>query len=213
MNPSLIYLKVLISAISLVSLLSFPLNVNASPQEAIFAGGCFWCLEHDFEPLKGVVNVESGYTGGDISSPSYRQVSAEDSGHKEAIKVLFDPDQISYEKLLRSYWRNIDPLDGEGQFCDRGDSYKPFIFTMDDQQKLLAKKSAESAAFELDLSLNMLKVQIQPASQFWPAEDYHQNYAERNSVKYNFYRFSCGRDSRLDQVWGDKARTSENWPD
>ena len=200
-------------AVLLIALLAFPNPAWAAQATAVFAGGCFWCLEHDLEHLPGVIEATSGYSGGQVERPTYRQVSSETTGHQEAVQVRFDPDQISYAELLRSYWRNVDPLDGGGQFCDRGDSYRPVIFTADDAQSQEANSSAEAAARELDQSVSALKVEIRPAARFWPAEGYHQNYAELNSLKYNFYRFSCGRDRRLDDVWGDKARSGNPWSD
>ena len=183
----------------------------AAVEEAVLAGGCFWCLEHDLEALPGVIAVESGYTGGHLDNPTYRQVSSETTGHQEAVRVEFDPDRISYAQLLRSYWRNVDPLDGEGQFCDRGDSYRAVIFTDGQDQDDIARASARLAAAELDRPLGKLKVKIRPLGRFWPAEGYHQDYAERNSIKYNFYRFSCGRDRRLDEIWDVNARSGEDW--
>ena len=168
-------------------------------------------MEHDLEHLPGVRDAVSGYSGGQLERPTYRQVSSETTGHQEAVQVRFDPDQISYAELLRSYWRNVDPLDGDGQFCDRGDSYRPVIFTADDAQAQAAQASAEAAARELGQSRSALKVELRQAARFWPAEGYHQNYAENNAVKYNFYRFSCGRDRRLDSVWGDNARSGNAW--
>ena len=200
-------------AVLLIAMLAFPNPAWAAQATAVFAGGCFWCLEHDLEHLPGVIEATSGYSGGQVERPTYRQVSSETTGHQEAVQVRFDPDQISYAELLRSYWRNVDPLDGGGQFCDRGDSYRPVIFTADDAQSRDANSSAEAAARELDQSVSALKVEIRPAARFWPAEGYHQNYAELNSLKYNFYRFSCGRDRRLDDVWGDKARSGNPWSD
>ena len=200
-------------AVLLIALLAFPNPAWAAQATAVFAGGCFWCLEHDLEHLPGVIEATSGYSGGQLERPTYRQVSSETTGHQEAVQVRFDPDQISYAELLRSYWRNVDPLDGGGQFCDRGDSYRPVIFTADDAQSQEANSSAEAAARELDQPVSALKVEIRPAARFWPAEGYHQNYAELNSLKYNFYRFSCGRDRRLDDVWRDKARSGNPWSD
>ncbi len=195
----------------IVALLGLPIAVMASVEEAVFAGGCFWCLEHDLEVLPGVISAESGYTGGNVSSPTYRQVSSKKTGHQEAVRVRFDSAQISYAELLRSYWRNVDPLDDHGQFCDHGDSYRPVIFTRDDQQENEARLSANAAALELTKPRSSLSVRIKPASKFWLAEDYHQDFANRNNLKYNFYRLTCGRDSRLDQLWGDRARTGLPW--
>ena len=183
----------------------------AEPQTAVFAGGCFWCLEHDLEHLPGVAEATSGYSGGHVDQPTYQQVSGERTGHQESVEVRFDPDVISYGDLLRSYWRNVDPLDGGGQFCDRGDSYRPVIFTAGEDQARAAERSAALAAAELGVPRSEIKVELRERSRFWPAEGYHQNYAENNELKYNFYRFSCGRDRRLDAVWGDNARTDAGW--
>ena len=186
-------------------------SVAAAEQTAVFAGGCFWCLEHDLEHLPGVIDAISGYSGGHVDQPTYRQVSGEDTGHQEAVQVRFDPAVISYSTLLLSYWRNVDPFDGGGQFCDRGDSYRPVIFTADAAQAQAAESSAVAAAQDLGRSRSAIKVELRGAAPFWPAEDYHQNYAELNDLKYSFYRFSCGRDRRLDAVWGSQARTGKSW--
>ena len=183
----------------------------AATEEAVLAGGCFWCLEHDLEELPGVLEVISGYSGGSLERPSYRQVSAGGTGHQESVRVRFDSDKIGYATLLRAYWRNIDPFDGGGQFCDKGDSYRPVIFTGNAQQKMEARNSAAAAAKELGRPVSSLKVAIKPLNRFWPAEAYHQNYAERNALKYRYYRFACGRDRRLDQVWGARARSDQPW--
>ena len=186
-------------------------SVAAAEQTAVLAGGCFWCLEHDLEHLPGVIDAISGYSGGHVDQPTYRQVSGEDTGHQEAVQVRFDPDLISYSTLLRSYWRNVDPFDGGGQFCDRGDSYRPVIFTADAAQAQAAESSALAVAQDLGRPRSAIKVELRGAAPFWPAEDYHQNYAELNDLKYSFYRFSCGRDRRLDAVWGAQARTDQSW--
>lgn len=183
----------------------------AATEEAVLAGGCFWCLEHDLEELPGVLEVVSGYSGGSLERPSYRQVSAGGTGHQEAVRVRFDNGKIRYATLLRAYWRNIDPFDGSGQFCDKGDSYRPVIFTGNAQQMVEARNSAVAAAKELGRPVASLKVAIKPLNRFWPAEAYHQNYAERNTLKYRYYRYACGRDRRLDQVWGARARGSQPW--
>ena len=195
----------------LSALLLLPTPAWAAQETAVFAGGCFWCLEHDLEHLPGVLEATSGYSGGHVERPTYRQVSGETTGHQEVVQVRFDPQQISYATLLRSYWRNVDPFDGGGQFCDRGDSYRPVIFTAGEAQQRAAEASVDAAARELGQSPAALKVALQPAARFWSAEGYHQNYAERNALKYNFYRFSCGRDRRLDEVWGDSARSDAPW--
>ena len=182
----------------------------ADPQQAVFAGGCFWCLEHDLEVLPGVISAESGYSGGTTANPTYQQVGSGRTGHAESVLVRFDPDRISYATLLRAFWRNVDPLDGEGQFCDRGSSYRPVIFTGSAEQLEQASESERMARRELGAS-GALAVAIEPLKRFWPAEDYHQDYAERQALTYNFYRWRCGRDARLDAVWGEQARLPVVW--
>jgi len=182
----------------------------ADLQQAVFAGGCFWCLEHDLEVLPGVISAESGYSGGSTANPTYQQVSSGRTGHAESVLVRFDPDRISYATLLRAFWRNVDPVDGEGQFCDRGSSYRPVIFTGSADQLEQANESARLAGQELGTS-EALAVAIEPLKRFWPAEDYHQDYAERQALTYNFYRWRCGRDARLDAVWGEQARLPVVW--
>ena len=180
-------------------LIIFPINAIAQSQEAIFAGGCFWCLEHDLQKLDGVISAESGYSGGAIINPTYEN----HNGHQEVVKVSFNSDIISYKDLLDSYWINIDPFDGDGQFCDRGNSYKPIIFTSNEEQKDEAKESKARIALSLNIPNDQLKVEILDSKPFWIAEKYHQDYAVKNPLKYNFYRSSCGRDNRLKKVWGE----------
>ena len=195
--------------LAVVLLLAGP--AHAAVEEAVLAGGCFWCLEHDLEKLPGVLDAESGYSGGSLRNPTYRQVSGGGTGHQEAVRVRFDPSKISYPTLLRAYWRNVDALDGGGQFCDRGSSYRPVIFTSGKEQQQQAKASLQAAAKELKQPASSIRVQIKPLERFWPAEGYHQDYAELNSVKYRYYRWACGRDRRLDQLWGSKARSRAPW--
>ncbi len=180
-------------------LIIFPINAIAQSQEAIFAGGCFWCLEHDLQKLDGVISAESGYSGGAIINPTYEN----HNGHQEVVKVSFNSDIISYKDLLDSYWINIDPFDGDGQFCDRGNSYKPIIFTSNEEQKDQAKESKARISLSLNIPNDQLKVEILDSKPFWIAEKYHQDYAVKNPLKYNFYRSSCGRDNRLKKVWGE----------
>ncbi|MEY4297086.1 MAG: hypothetical protein RLZZ423_265 [Cyanobacteriota bacterium] len=195
-----------------LTVLLWPLApAQAAIQEAVFGGGCFWCMEHDLEVLPGVIDVVSGYSGGSVPRPSYEQVSSGRSGHQEVVQVRFDTARISYPTLLRAYWRNVDPLDGRGQFCDRGSSYRPVIFTEGETQQQQAQASLQAAARELGKPSTAIQVQIRPLKAFWPAEAYHQNYAEHNSVKYNYYRWACGRDRRLDAVWGSRARRNGAW--
>tara|TARA_B100001029_G_scaffold138570_1_gene117755 strand:- start:17 stop:619 length:603 start_codon:yes stop_codon:yes gene_type:complete len=190
---------VLVFCILVQILIIFPINVIAQSQEAIFAGGCFWCLEHDLEKLDGVISAESGYSGGDIINPTYEN----HTGHQEVVKVSFNTDITSYKDLLDRYWINIDPFDGDGQFCDRGNSYKPIIFTSNEEQKDEAKESKDSVSLALNIPTDQLKVEILEAKTFWIAEEYHQDYAVKNPLKYKFYRSSCGRDNRLKKVWGE----------
>ena len=195
----------------LLLLLASPLGARAAEVEAVFAGGCFWCLEHDLAQVNGVLQSVSGYSGGQLAQPTYKQVSAGGTGHQEAVRVRFDDSRVSYATLLRAYWRNVDALDGGGQFCDRGASYRPVIFTAGDDQARQARRSLQQAAQELKRPPAEIKVQVKPLTRFWPAEAYHQRYAETHRVSYNYYRWACGRDQRLDQLWGKRARTSQPW--
>jgi len=194
-----IFRKLIVTCILLILLVICPFQAFAESEEAIFAGGCFWCLEHDLEAIAGVVSVESGYSGGDLTNPTYEN----HSGHQEVVKVSFDSNIISYKDLLKQYWVNIDPFDNKGQFCDRGDSYKPVIFTFNQDQKRDAKESQENISEILNIPLDQLKVDITDSKVFWLAENYHQDFAVKNPLKYNFYRTSCGRDNRLKKVWGE----------
>ncbi len=194
-----IFRRLIVFSILLQLLIASPLQAFAESEEAIFAGGCFWCLEHDLEKLDGVVSAESGYSGGDLINPTYQ----DHSGHQEVVKVIFDSDIISYKDLLKQYWVNIDPFDNNGQFCDRGDSYKPVIFTSNQEQKRDAKESQETISVGLNIPLEQIKVDIVESKVFWLAENYHQDFAVKNPLKYNFYRTSCGRDNRLKKVWGE----------
>ena len=171
--------------------------------EAVFAGGCFWCMEADYEKLDGVHEVVSGYTGGERPNPSYREVSAGRTRHVEAVRVVYDTDKISYEQLLDYFWVNIDPTVDDRQFCDTGRHYRPAIFAQDERQKALAQASLERVRAAGTPS--PIKVTVERASRFWDAEEYHQDYYRKNPVRYNFYRFNCGRDARLEQLWGDRA--------
>ncbi|WP_036905387.1 peptide-methionine (S)-S-oxide reductase MsrA [Prochlorococcus marinus] len=194
-----IFKRLIVFSILLQLLIACPLQSFAESEEAIFAGGCFWCLEHDLEKLDGVVSADSGYSGGDLINPTYQ----DHSGHQEVVKVIFDSDIISYKDLLKQYWFNVDPFDNNGQFCDRGDSYKPVIFTSNQEQKRDAKESQETISVGLNIPLEQLKVDIVESKVFWLAENYHQDFAVKNPLKYNFYRTSCGRDNRLKKVWGE----------
>ena len=178
-----------------------PGETPRSTETILLAGGCFWCLESDLEKLPGVVEAVSGYSGGHVASPSYRQVSAGNTGHREVVEVTFDSRILPLEDLLQVFWRNIDPLDNGGQFCDRGEPYTTAIFVATPQQREVAEASLETVQDQL--TDQPIVTPILPASRFYPAEDDHQNYAKDNPVRYNFYRWSCGRDRRLKEVWGD----------
>ena len=166
---------------------------------ATFAGGCFWCMEPPFERLPGVISVTSGYTGGTKANPTYDEVSAGGTGHAESVEVRFDPAKISYQQLLSVYWHNVDPLTADAQFCDHGSQYRTAIFYRGEEQHQLALASMREVQKRFK---EPVVTQIVPAKQFWPAEDYHQDYYKKHPVRYKFYRFNCGRDARLAQVWG-----------
>ena len=175
---------------------------SSATEKAIFAGGCFWCMEPPFDKLDGVISTTSGYTSGHQKNPTYKQVSAGVTGHTEAIEIVFDPDKVSYEKLLEVFWLNIDPLNAKGQFCDYGTQYRTGIYYLDEQQQKLAEASLAGIKSKLN---KPIATEIKAATQFYPAEDYHQNYYQVNPVRYNYYRWSCGRDQRLQELWGEQA--------
>jgi peptide-methionine (S)-S-oxide reductase len=192
---------------ALAALFAAPFAVAAPPparlpplETAVFAGGCFWCMEHDMKGIRGVVSVESGYTGGHVDHPTYQDVTSETSGHYESVKVTFDPSKVDYGFILSRYWKLIDPTDDGGQFCDRGPSYRPAIFVANEAQR----KAAEASKLDAQKALKQGRIltPILPLKTFWPAEEYHRDFAERNSDHYQRYRTGCGRDERLKQVWG-----------
>jgi peptide-methionine (S)-S-oxide reductase len=172
--------------------------------KAVFAGGCFWCVESDFDKLPGVISTTSGYTGGRVANPSYEQVAAKGTGHYEAVEIVFDPARVSYAQLLEHFWRTIDPTDPDGQFCDKGSPYRTAIFALDGAQ--LAAAQASKAALEKNKPFAApIVTQVLMAAPFYPAEGYHQDYYKKNPVRYSYYRTSCGRDARLKQLWGGQA--------
>ena len=171
--------------------------------KATFAGGCFWCMEPPFDALDGVVSTTSGYTGGHTANPTYEQVSAGKTGHTEAVEIVYDPRKVTYARLLEVFWRNIDPLTANAQFCDTGSQYRSGIFVHDATQRKLAEASKDAAAQRLQ---KPIVTEITAASQFWPAEEYHQDYYKKNPIRYKFYRTSCGRDRRLEAIWGPDAK-------
>jgi len=179
---------------------------NAFAQEkterAIFAGGCFWCMEADFDKVPGVISATSGYTGGTVANPTYEQVSSGKTGHAEAVEVVYDPAKVSYAKLLDYYWHHVDPLVKDRQFCDTGDEYRTAIFTFNDEQKQLAEESKKQV--EAKFAPRTVYTELVQAGPFYKAEEYHQKYYKKNEARYKFYRWNCGRDQRLEQVWGKK---------
>jgi peptide-methionine (S)-S-oxide reductase len=172
-----------------------------SSEIAILAGGCFWCIEADYEKLDGIVDVVSGYTGGHVAKPSYEQVSAGGTGHIESVRIVYDSDRISYAEILDYFWRHIDPTRDDGQFCDHGPQYRPAIFYRNEEQhrQALASQQRVERIKPFD---EPLKVEITAAGEFYPAENYHQDYYRKNPLRYKFYRFNCGRDARVEQLWG-----------
>lgn len=169
---------------------------------AILAGGCFWCIEKDFEHVKGVIDVQSGYTGGHVKDPTYDHVSSGGTGHKEVVQIEYDPTVVTYEKILEIFWHSIDPLDDQGQFCDKGDQYKSAIYYATEEEKVFAEKTKDAVAKELGEDV---ATEIIAASTFYPAEEYHQGYYKKNPIRYRFYRGNCGRDKRVKEIWGDQA--------
>lgn len=169
--------------------------------QAVFAGGCFWCTESDFDKIPGVISTTSGYTGGKLLDPTYKQVSAGGTGHIESVRVVYDPARVSYATLVERFFRTIDPVDAGGQFCDRGYQYRSAVFVANAGQRRVveAVKAKVAASRKLPRPIATL---VLPAAKFYPAEDYHQDYYKKNSIRYRFYRFNCGRDARLKKVWG-----------
>ncbi|WP_417767780.1 peptide-methionine (S)-S-oxide reductase MsrA [Stappia sp.] len=174
----------------------------ADAETAVFAGGCFWCVEADFDKIPGVVETVSGYTGGHTQDPTYKQVTGGDTGHFEAVRVRFDPDRVSYADLVSALLRSVDPTDDGGQFCDRGASYRTAIFTQDDKQQQVAEARKAEAATQLGTEI---VTPVLPAGVFYPAEDYHQDFYERSPRRYTYYRWSCGRDKQVKKIWGTDA--------
>jgi peptide-methionine (S)-S-oxide reductase len=175
---------------------------GTAKQSAVFAGGCFWCVEEAFDKVPGVLVTTSGYTGGQVENPTYQAVSAGGTGHYEAVEVEYDPAKVTYEQLLDVFWKNIDPFDPNGQFCDKGDSYKSAVFVADETERALAegtKKSIEER-FKQPVATAVLPEQV-----FYPAEDYHQNFYQTNPARYQYYKWGCGRVQRLEEIWGKPA--------
>lgn len=166
---------------------------------ATFAGGCFWCIESDFDPIPGVLSTVSGYIGGHVKNPTYKEVSSGGTGHAEAVEITYDPTKVSYEQLLTHFWRNVDPTQKDGQFCDIGRQYRTAIFVHNDEQRKLAEASKKKAAADLG---ETIYTEIEKAGPFYKAEEYHQDFYKKSELRYKFYRWNCGRDQRLKQLWG-----------
>ena len=189
------------------ALLGMAFAQTAPKQEvATFAGGCFWCTEADFDKVPGVISTTSGFIGGTVANPSYQQVTSGTTGHTEAVEIVFDPGKVTYQQLLDVFWRNHDPLAKDRQFCDRGDMYRPGIFVHSEAQRALAEASKKQA--QSRFSPRVVHTEITRASAFYKAEDYHQDYHEKNPVRYKLYRFNCGRDQRLEELWGTSDKSS-----
>ncbi len=201
--------KWLAAAAAMVTVFAAPAAWAQTPsapktETAIFAGGCFWCVEADFDKVPGVISTTSGFAGGTVPNPTYEQVSEGGTGHAESVLVEYDPGKVSYKTLLDYFWHHVDPVDGGGQFCDRGNQYRTAIFYRNEEQK----REAEASKAELEKS-NVLgkpiKTEIAPGLAFYPAEEYHQDYYKKNPLKYKFYRYNCGRDQRIAELWGNTA--------
>lgn len=191
--------------LALLFLLTAAGSLPAAPlQKATFAGGCFWCMEHPFDELPGVVSVTSGYTGGHKRNPTYEEVSAGGTGHAESVQVIYDPGKIGYDRLLTRFWHNVDPTAKDRQFCDSGNQYRSAIFYHDEEQRRLALKSRQALEANKPFK-GAIVTEIVAATVFYPAEEYHQRYYKKNPLRYSYYRLSCGRDHRLKELWGDQA--------
>ena len=206
-NKTMKYFSFLLFIFTFVGLVFFSISPNAQQSDiktkiARLAGGCFWCLESDFDKLDGIVRTTSGYSGGTIPNPTYENYHDKIEGfepHVEVVEIEYNPEKISYEQIVHYHFKHIDPTDGKGQFCDRGAAYRPVIYVKNDEERATAEKISD--AVEADLN-QKVAVDILDAKQFWAAEDYHQNYYKKNSIRYNLYRWKCGRDQRIEDLWG-----------
>lgn len=187
---------------ALLALMTAP--AHAAQEKAVFAGGCFWCMESDFEHLPGVITAVSGYTGGDEKNPTYEQVSSHRTGHAEAVELSYDTDKVTYAQLVEYFWRHVDPTVKDQQFCDRGSQYRSAIFPLNGEQMKIAE--ASKAALVASGRFKTIYTEITPAKTFWPAEAYHQDYYKTNTLKYQYYRYGCGRDARVEELWGAQTK-------
>ncbi len=200
-------------ATAVIVLVSSGCNIQANPDSAApsgqtaiatFAGGCFWCMEPPYDKLDGVISTTSGYSGGRTKNPSYKEVSSGRTGHAEVLRVVYDPEKVSYQKLLEVFWRNVDPTRIDGQFCDGGNQYRPEIYYHDEEQREAANAS-KARIISTKTFPEMIRVEITKASKFYPAEDYHQDYYQKNPIRYKYYRYACGRDKKLKELWGNRT--------
>lgn len=197
-------LYLLLLLLCLCSSAAFGAQMMSGVETAVFAGGCFWCMETAYEGRPGVMSVVSGYAGGNTQNPTYEEVSSGRTGHAESVQVTFDPKKTSYAELLKIFWRNVDPTDAGGQFCDRGNQYRSEIFYANENQRRLAEQSKQDVLKTKNFSGSIV-TPITALKQFYPAEDYHQDFYKKNPIRYETYRFGCGRDNRLRQLWGSAA--------
>jgi len=172
---------------------------------AVFAGGCFWCVEADFDKVPGVLSTVSGYTGGRTENPTYEKVTFGDTGHYEAVEIVYNPEVVTFETLVNHFFRTVDPTDAGGQFCDRGDSYRTAVFVATEEERAAAEAAKAEAG---EILGEEIVTPILDAATFWKAEDYHQNYYQENPVRYRYYRWSCGRDQRIEALWGEAGKAS-----
>ena len=201
MNARRFALGVVLAGLSLLTQGAAAQATGTSTEKATFAGGCFWCVESDFDKVPGVISTVSGYTGGTVANPTYEQVSHKQTGHAEAVEITYDPSKVTYARLLEVYWRSIDPTVKDRQFCDIGTPYRTAIFTHGDAQ-MQAAKASRDALDKTKPFKEPIVTEIVAAGPFYPAEEYHQDYYKKNPVRYKYYRTSCGRDARLQQLWG-----------
>jgi len=201
MNGCILYRSFALLLLALLAIAS-PLTGSENRETAVFSGGCFWCVQHDFDDVRGVISTTAGYIGGRRANPTYEEVSAGGTGYLEAVRVVYDPAKVTYPQLLDFYWHNVDPTRNDGQFCDTGEQYRPVIFYMNEMQRKQAESSKEALIEEN--SVSPILVEILPATTFYPAEEYHQEYYKKNPLRYKFYRMRCGRDNRLKALWGSR---------
>ena len=193
--------RLILSLVLAGTVVSSGYAADQSGVKAYFAGGCFWCMEEVFEKVPGVISATSGYMGGRVENPTYEQVSGGGTGHAESVEVVYDPAKVTYQALLEAFWHNVDPVTANAQFCDHGSQYRAVIFYQGEEQQRAAEESKRAIAQSPRLSQPVV-TELTPASQFYPAEEYHQDFYKKNPVRYNYYRTSCGRDARVNQLWG-----------